>query len=790
MAQSPHIGRSMPQVNKLDRVAIEVLTPQYTQIGKSVLRVDAQEKVTGETVYSGDINIPRMLFGKCKRSPHPFARILSVDVSRALKLPGVKAAVTAKNVRQFPFGEFFADQLPLCDQYAYYVGDEVAAVAAIDEDIAEEALALIEVNYEVLEPVFDTEKAMGSGAQAVHPELERIKQNVAMSIDFERGEGEAAFKQADVILEERFSTDSMHHCYMQPRDCLAEWIGGRLTIWAVTQAPFRMRPAIARALGMQEDRIRMIPCAVGGGFGNNAARIWPIAALLAREAGRPVRITLTREEEFISGRPFPPAVVDLRMGFKKDGTMVAKQLDLIVDTGAYVGSCRGPTGVAAGRIFNMYRLPNIKTSAKLVYTNTIPRGSLRGYGTQIGAFALESMIDIAGEELGIDPADIRLHNANQKGDTSPNGFIFNTCGLSETIKLATEKSGWKQKRQERGDSYGIGLADAIHSCGAKVIFPMMRGGGATVHVDDIGKVKVISGETDIGQGSTTVFAQIAAEELGVGIEDVRVLPPDTEISPFAMGTYGDRVTVEGGGAVQLAAADARRQLLSYAAELLKTSADELELKNAKFYAKGSAEALATFEEIARQVVLSRSGVPIIGQGIYKVPDNVVEAGEKVQYYGNYSVAYTFLCQVAEVSVDTETGKVDVHQVWSAIDLGKAINPKMCEGQVEGGVMMGLGYALSEKYIFDNGTMLNPRFSDYKIATASGIPRIHSLFIETMDPNTPYGAKGVGEIIGDPTAAVIANAVYDAVGVRIKDLPITPEKILEALKEKNRYRSET
>ena len=785
MTQYSKIEQNVSRIDYPGEKGIELPVIQYTHVGINVPRVDALDKVNGEAVYSSDVKAPGMLIGKCKRSPYPFARIISVDTSKALRLPGVRAAITARNVKQFPFGEFFADQLPLCDQYACYIGDEVAAVAAIDEDIAEEAVDLIEVEYEMLEPVFDPEKAIEPGVPTVHPELERIKQNIALNIEFERGQGEAGFRAADMEVERRFTTGSMHHCYLQPRDCLAWWTGDKLTFWAVTQAPFRMRPAIARALGIPEDNIRMIPCYVGGGFGNNAARIWPIAALLARKTGRPVKITLTRKEEFFAGRPFPPAVIDIRMGFKNDGTMVAKKLDLIVDSGAYVGSCRGPTGVAAGRIFNMYRLPHIKTSAKLVYTNTIPRGSLRGYGTQIGAFALESIIDIAAGELSMDPAEIRLKNANQKGEVGPHGFIFNSCGLTDAIKLASEKSDWQQKRQEKGKKYGIGMANAIHSSGAMVHIPMIGGGGAAVHVDDLGKVKVISGDTDIGQGSSTAFAQIAAEEMGVNLEDVKVIPPDTEISPFAVGTYGDRVTVEGGGAVWLAAADARRQMMNHASNLLKVPIADMELRNARFYAKGSAEPLATLEEIAHHVVLSRSGLPIIGQGIYKVPDNVTEAGEKKQYYGNYSVAYTFLCQVAEVSVDIETGKVNVHNVWSVIDLGKAINPKMCEGQVEGGVMMGLGYSLTEQYIMEDGMILNPRFSDYKIAAPSSVPQIYSHFIETIDPNTCYGAKGVGEIIGNPTAAAIANAVYDAIGVRITEIPITPERILRALREKSR-----
>lgn len=759
---------------------------EYSYIGKSVPRLDARDKATGAAVFSSDISFPGILYGKCKRCPHPFARILEIDISKALKLPGVRAVITARNVNQSYFGEFVSEQLPLCDQYARYIGDEVAAVAAVDEDIAEEALDLIEVEYEVLSPVFDPEKAMEPGAPAIHPELETIKQNTAFRVDFERGEGEDGFKHADIILEDRFTTQPMHQGYMQPRDCVAHWNGDQLTLWAVMQSPFRMRPPIARAIGIPEDHIRVIPGYVGGGFGNNAARLWPITALLAREAGKPVKIVLTREEEFISGRPFPSATIDMKMGFKRDGTMVAKKMDMIVDAGAYVGSCIGVTAVASGRADNLYRLPNIKTSSKLVFTNNTPHGSLRGYGTQLATFALESMVDMAAEELGLDPTEIRLKNTSQKGDTTVHGFILNSCGLDEAINLVTEKTGWAEKRKTKGKNYGIGLANAIHVSGPRIIYPMFEGSSALIQIDHMGKVRVISGELEIGQGSITVFAQITAEELGVNIKDIKIIPVDTDVSPFAKGTFGDRITALGGAAVKKAALDAKVQLLSYAAEILKTSTDELELKNSKFFKKGSTEPIATLDEIAYQIILKkRSGLPIIGQGSYAAPDYVVEAGGKQQYYGNYSIAYTFLAQIADVCVDPETGKVDVRNVWSAIDLGKTINPKMCEGQVEGGVTMGLGYALSEDYIMNKGRMLNPGFTDYKMFLPSNTPPIHSFFIETIDPGTPYGAKAVGEAVGDPTAAVIANAIYNAIGVRIKDIPITPEKILKALKEKNK-----
>ena len=763
---------------------------QYTYIGKSVLRVDARDKATGEAVYSSDYKIPGTLAGKCKRSPHPLARIINIDISKAERLPGVRAVITARNAGQFPFGEFISDQSPLCDRYAHYVGDEVAAVAAIDEDIAEEALDLIEVDYELMAPVFDPEKATEPGAPAVHPELDYVTQNVVMNFDLERGEGEAAFNYADLILEERFTTRPQHQGYLQPRDCVAAWSGGRLTLWAVMQSPYRMRPAIARSLGVSESQVRIIPGYVGGGFGNNASRIWPIAALLARKAGRPVTIVLSREEDFISGRPFPSAIIDIKMGFKQDGTIVAKKMELMVNAGAYVGSCRGITIVASSRADNMYRMRHIKTSARLVYTNTTPCGALRGYGTQLMTFPMESTIDMAAEKLGIDAAEIRLKNATQKGDIGVHGFIFNSCGLSDCIRMAVEKSGWKEKRQKSGNYYGIGLANAMHSAGALVMdVAECCGSGAIVRVDEHGQVLVISGESDIGQGSTTVFTQIAAEEMGVNIEDVRVLPPDTDTGLFALGTFGDRVTVLGGHAVLKAAREAKKNVLRYAAEILKTSTDKLELKASKFYLKGNVEPLATLPEIARMaVIVKRSGVPVIGQGDYRTPDSVIKVNKENNYYGNYSAGYAFTAQVAEVLVDAETGKVEVLNIWIAQDVGKAINPKSCEAQIEGAAMMGMGYALSEDYIFSDGKMLNPNFIDYVVPQSGNTPKLHISLIETIEPATPYGAKGVGEASMNPVASAIANAVCNAIGVRIRDLPITPEKILAALREKNRGES--
>ena len=759
----------------------------YRFIGKSIPRVDAREKVTGEAVYSSDIHLPGMIVGKCKRSPHPFARILTIDCQKARRLRGVHAVITARDVAQFPYGEYADDQLPLCDSYAHYAGDEVAAVAAASAEAAEEALDLIAVEYEILGPVFNLEEAIAPGAPAVHPELKAVKQNIAYQIDLSRGEGAAGFEQADLILEERFETQAMHQAYLQTRDCVAAWHGENLTLWAVLQSPFRMRLPLARSLGIPEEQIRVIPCSVGGGFGNNALRLWPISALLAKVAGRPVKMVLSRFEDFISGRPLVSEIIQLRMGFKRDGTIVAKKMDILADAGAYTGSCRGVVSVSASRADNLYHIPHIQTCAKLVYTNTVPRGSLRGYGTQTTTFALESMVDMAAKELGISPEEIRLKNAVQEGDTSVHGLVFNSCGFRQTIALAAEKSDWKEKRRKKPEGkkkYGIGMACAIHVAGNRNVVKLYDGSSATVNLDKTGKIRVLSGELDIGQGSETVFAQIVAEEFGVSPEDIRVLPVDTEVSPFALGTFGDRITVLGGQAVKMAAADAKAQFLKMAAEILEANPADLEIREGKIFVIGSPKPLAGMKEVAQEVVFRRGGQPVIGQGNYTVPDFVVLSDAQTQY-GNYSIAYTFLTQIAEVLVDPETGKVEVLDVWSAVDLGKAINPKSCEAQIEGGVMMGAGFALSEAYSFIEGKILNPNFHDYKIPSFTDLPRIHSFFVETIDPHTPYGAKSVGEAIGDPTAAAIANAVYDAVGVRLRCLPLVPERVLGAMKNRRR-----
>lgn len=755
----------------------------YSVIGKSVRNVEAAGKARGAVSYTVDLRLPGMLTGKIKRSPHPFALIRSIDTSRAQKLPGVRAVITARDVPQFPGGLVVADELPLAAEYVRYVGDEVAAVAAVDADTAVEALELITVDYEVLEPVFDVEKAMAPGAPTVHPELEAVQNNTPVHKEYVRGEGAAALAGADLVLAERFSTQIAYQAYLEPQGCVYQWDGsGRLTVWASSQSPFRHRMDLAKILGIPEHQIRVIQPSVGGGFGGKISTLplHPICAMLARQAGRPVKIILDREEDFYAGRPRVTEVIDIKLGFKRDGTMVAKDVVITANTGAYTGLCPGILSVSAIRADCVYRLPNIKMVANLVYTNTVPRGPFRGYGSPQMIFAMETMIDMAAEKLGIDPIDLRLKNATRSGDTTVHGWIINSCGLSESLQKAGEASGWAEKRWRKTLNRGIGVACQVHVSGNRAVHPQYDGSAAVVRVDQYGKVQVVSGEGEIGQGVHTIFAQIAAEELGVVLEDVTVLPVDSDYSPICQGALASRVTTLGGNAVLKAARDARDQLIDYAAGQLGANARDIELKAGQVCVNG--EAKATLAEMAHKAVFGGGGTPIIGRGTYTVPDFVV-VPDRQNLYGNYSLAYSFSTQIAEVEVDPETGKVEVKDIWVGEDIGRAINPKACEGQVEGGILQGLGYGLIEELILKDGRIINPNFTDYRLPGFNIAPEVHTILIETIDPGGPYGAKSIGEAVLNPVAAAIANAVYDAVGVRIKDLPLSAEKVLAALKVK-------
>jgi len=750
-------------------------------IGQRIRNIDALEKATGKAVYGIDVSLPGMLHGKILRSPHPHARILRIDTHKAEKLPGVKAVVTADDTPKIKYGAQIHDEYPLAVDKVRYIGDEVAAVAALDEETALQAIRLIEVEYEPLPTVFSPREAMADGAPSIH----EAPQNIVTHIAFERGRVEEGFRQADYVLEDTFCSSNVHQAYLEPHVCVVKPDGsGNITLWASLQAPFRNREILARILNVPEGRIRIVQTIVGGGFGGKATQLlslYPICAFLALKSGLPVRILNTWEEEFSASRSRMPAEIRIKLGIKRDGTFTAKELNILSNCGAYAGTGPAVVGTTATRATSLYKFPNVKCQADLVYTNTTPIGSYRGYGNPQLHFSMESLIDMASEAIGMDSLEVRLKNAIGLGEVSVNGFVMNSCRLKECLQTAAERSGWKEKRgRGRKVGRGIGMASMIHVSGNRAIYPFFDGSTAYVRINPHGGVDLISGEAEIGQGANTIFSQIVAEVLGIAIEEVRVLPLDTDHSPFALGTFASRVATLGGKAVLLAAEDAREKLFAFAATKMEVNPEDLEFADGRIRKKGSIDPGMEFKEVAKLASHANGGAPILGVGSFVVPSSVVIPDES--RYGNISAAYSFGIQVAEVKVDRDTGKVEVLNFFSVHDSGRVINPLLGEGQVEGGVVQGIGYALMEEIIRKEGKVINGNFTDYRIPTIGDVPPIQTVFVEEPDPFGPFGAKGLGEITQVPTAPAIANAIYDAVGVRLKELPMTPQKILAALKK--------
>ena len=755
---------------------------ELTVVGERIPILDGKEKVTGEAKYAADLKFPHMLYGKILRSPHPHAKILNIDISKAKKVPGVKAVITTKDTPQKKWGAFIEDQTIFGVDKVRYIGEEVAAVAAVDEYTAEEALQLIKVDYEILPAVFDPEEAVLPGAPLIH---EEAKNNIALRLDINRGDIQAGFNESDDIIEERFATSLVHQCYTEPTASVASMdINGRLTVWAPVQYIFLARRRWAKALDMDVSRLRVIQSKVGGGFGGKTAdeNSTPICCVLTKVTGKPVKIVLTREEEFVAGRPRVPAVIYLKMGVKKDGTFTAKEARIFGDNGAYSG--KGPSTIStiAIRPDSLYRFKNIRTEALLVYTNKVPTGAYRGFGNPQMAFALESFIDIIADRLHLDPLEIRLKNAVQTGDTTAHGWKIRSCGYSECIRKAASVAGWKEYKEAKPSlkGIGVGIAGVIHVSGNKHFG--FDGSNIFIKISEDGRAKIISGEGDLGQGANTVLTQIAAEELGIPLKDIEISQADTEFTPFCFGAFGSRVTTIAGNAVRLAAADAKRQLIEIASQVLEESPTDLICEGGRIFVRGAPERYLTIAEVIQAGLFKLGNINVLGQGSFDPDSEVPDPKTK---YGNISSAYEFGAHVAVVRVCEETGNVEILDFVAAHDVGRAINPMLVEGQIEGGVAQGIGYALLEDMQLKNGKVLNPNFTDFKVPLAPDLPPIRTIMVETHDPQGPFGGKGLGEATIVPTAPAIANAIFDAVGVRIRDLPITSEKILKALKERSR-----
>jgi CO/xanthine dehydrogenase Mo-binding subunit len=771
-------------------------------VGRTVPRVDGEEKVTGRAEYVADITLPGMLRGAVLRSPYPHARIRRIDTSRARQLPGVRAVVTAADTPKRLWGAFVRDQPVLASDKVRYVGEEVAAVAAVDLETAREALELIDVEWEELPAVFDPEEAMRAGAPLLHEERGT---NVAMTIDVERGDVERAFADSDVVVEETFQSHPQWHSAIETIGSVAQYgPRGKLTLWMNTQTLFMARGRIAWALDLSESDVRIIQPSVGGGFGgkscddNNAL----ICALLARASGRPVKLINTREEEFLAGsRPRVPMQIRVKLGFKRDGLVQAKQIRLVADNGAYCGKAPGVFGVSSLRHDTGYRYPNVKVESYLVYTNKIPTGAFRGFGNPSAEWAVEQAWDMAADALSIDPLDLALLNAAEPGYVSPHGNRVISCELKQNLEQAAALMGWRAKRVsgvraqvsgagETGFSSadtrhptpdtrplrGLGLGTTVHVSG-KRHFGDYDGGSAAIKVSEDGKAFIWCGEGEIGQGASTVLCQIAAEELGIPFADVAISQADTDFTTYCHGAYASRLTYVAGNAVKDAAANVKAELLEAAAEQLEVAPGDLEIRGGRVSIKGvpSGQSL-TVAQVARARLFRQGGKPIIASGSFD-PDSVLQDENR---YGNESGAYNFGAQMAEVEVDPETGQVTILSYVSVADCGTVVNPVAAEGQQQGAIAQGIGYALTEQLQVEDGRPMNPNFVDYRLPCTLDMPPLQVAFAESYEPTGPFGAKGLGELGLDPTAAVIANAIHDACGVRITTLPITPEKIRQAL----------
>lgn len=757
-------------------------------VGKSVPRIDGLGIVTGQTKYAFDVGFSNMLVGKMLRSPHAHARILSIDTSKAQALPGVRAIITAEDTHKIKFGsnEYFfphtVDQMALESEKVRYIGDEIGAVAAVDEETAMEALKLIDVKYEVLPHVVDVKEAMKPGAPQIHESLN----NIAVILPVNFGNADKALKEADYVREDVFYAPAAHQAALEPHVCVGQWESStdKVTLWASSQAPFKCRESLAKTLKLDLNNVRVIKMAVGGGFGGKLEML-PMdfaACLLSKKAnGLPVKICYDREEEFICSRRKHGMHYTVKSGVKKDGTLMGMTVDVIADGGAYCSY--GPTVLAASimRIFMVYKIQHFRGAGYRVYTNTPISGAMRGFGGVQSGFAIESHMDMLAEGIGMDPVTFRLKNITGPNMVTVNKMVLSSNGLKECIDKALEASQWKQKHgQQRHLHRGIGMGIAADVMGSKM-YKSHESAGSIVKVEEDGSVYFFTGAADTGQGSNTALSQIAAQELGVSYERVKCTSGDTETTPFDTGSFASRVTFISGNATILAARDAKRQMLEVVAEEHQLALEDIDIVAEEVVIKKDNKVLMSFDKALELCYSFNYGRQIMGQGSYNPKTTPIDFrnGE-----GNVSGSYGFEAQIAEVEVDTDTGEVTILKMWDAHDIGKAINPQSVKGQIEGSLSMGIGYTFLENLQFHkSGRVVNPNFAHYRLPHGLGTPPMESILIETDDPQGPFGAKGMGEAALLPTSAAIANAIYDAVGIRLKELPFTPNKVIAALKEK-------
>jgi putative selenate reductase molybdopterin-binding subunit len=670
---------------------------------------------------------------------------------------------------------FIQDEPLLAIDRVRYHGEGVAAVAATSEDIAEDALSLIRVEYEELPAVFDPESAMADGAPRVHEHTENAVDKFRVTF----GEVERGFDEADVIVENRYTTGRVSHVALEARSTLATFEpGGKLTIQKSSQSVYGERALFSQALGIPQSKIRVVSSFVGGAFGSKEE---PLAldagaVLLAMKTGRPVKFTHSREDEFHT-RLRHPFIIYAKHGAKKDGSLTAVHYRIFMDNGAYTSLGPAVSRAASTLGGSLYRLPNYLAESFLVYTHNPPCGAMRGFGNPQITFAQEQQMDLLAAELGMDPVELRLLNAVETGDETASGAILRSCGLKECIQKAAQQFGWAEKKREKMPNRGIGIACGVHFTSARET--ALDCSAVTLKMNLDGSLILVSGTSEMGTGSDSLLGQISAEILGIPPEEIEIIRGDTETTPFCLGIWGSRVTTMAGKATQMAAEEVREMLASAVAENLEVNPEDLVFQDKRVFPQGAPNQGVTLEEAALMSIAHRKGQEITSTAQY---DAVSESLDEETGRGNYAQAWSFTAKFVEVVVHPDTGNVEVQNLISAVDLGKAINPNGAEGQMEGSAQMGLGFALSEECVWENGLPVNANMADYITPTAVDMPPIGSILVESNDPYGPFGAKGLGEMALVGVAAAVSNAVYDATGVRIKDAPVTAEKVYFGLRK--------
>jgi CO/xanthine dehydrogenase Mo-binding subunit len=767
----------------------EMKTPY---VGARVPRVDANEKVTGQAVYGFDVDLPGMLYGAVLRSPLPHAKILEIDVSEVMKAPGVRAVVTGKDF-PFTFGGAVKDQPFLAIDLVRYVGEPVAAVAADTELEALTALEKIRVKYDELPAVFDPREALKEGAPLIHPDLAQYRRgghdivpgtNICTIRTYRLGDVEAGFAEADEIFDDEFSAHPVSHAAMEPHAGVAQYSPstGHYTIWSSTDRPYILVRDLGEALNIPSDHIRYVVPYVGGSFGGkNTLIAEAVAVALARFTnGRPVKVVFSREEDLTATQTRVGAFMRLKTGVKKDGTLTARRAEIVWDSGAYVSNTQGVAIRGAYTIFGPYRIPNIELISRLVYTNKETSGSYRGYGTTQVTWACESQMDIIALKLGIDPLEIRLRNAYVEGDRYINGQVLHGVGLKETLLRTGQEIGWGKVKQpsstttRRGKGVAVILKGTLTPTNSTCVIKMNQDADVTL----------ICTTPETGGGQKTVLSQIAAEAIGVPMASITVTNPDTSITPYNDAVGSSRTTFHMGNVVLMAAQQVRKKIMDLAGDFLKVDPGRLNLVDGVIVEEGVGERMPLKDLLAKK--FGPGGMNILAESQFNPADSPLLAanpGLTGLDSRMSSIFWMFATHAAEVEVDVETGVVKVLKVAAAHDVGQAINPMACEQQIEGSVVMGLSNTLFEEFKMEKGRILNDSFADYKLATILDMPEIVPIIVEAPHKEGPFGAKGIGEPAAGATAPAIAGAIFDAVGIRIHDLPITPEKVLAALKEK-------